>query len=113
MSLRIRLRLFSICAMGIHWQNIPPANGRELIAGDIVYHYDRLYGLDSGMTPSPLYVGVAAWKQLISVTALINYTVVFKWKIANPEFVYETLQASGPDHSIECPESCKTMGKSQ
>ena len=95
---------------GIHWQNIPPANGRELVASDIVAHYDRLYGLDSGMTPSPLYVGVAAWKQLISVTADGDYTVDFKWKIANPEFVYETLQASGPDHSIECPENVKLWG---
>ena len=95
---------------GIHWQDLPPANGRELIASDIVNHYDRLYGLDSGMTPSPLFVGVAAWKQLTSVTADGDYTVVFKWKIANPEFVYETLQASGPDHSIECPENVKQWG---
>jgi peptide/nickel transport system substrate-binding protein len=95
---------------GIHWQDLPPANGRELIASDIVNHYDRLYGLDSGMTPSPLFIGVAAWKQLTSVTADGDYTVVFKWKIANPEFVYETLQASGPDHSIECPENVKQWG---
>ena len=95
---------------GIHWQNIPPVNGRELVASDIVYHYDHNYGLDSGMTPSPLYIGTASWKQLISVTADGNYTVLFKWKIANPEFVYETLQASGPDHSIAAPEAVQLWG---
>src|SRR5208283_3953196 len=25
---------------GIHWQNIPPMNGRELVASDIVFHFD-------------------------------------------------------------------------
>ena len=29
---------------GIHWQNIPPVNGRELTSDDVAYHYHRLYG---------------------------------------------------------------------
>jgi ABC-type transport system substrate-binding protein len=28
---------------GIHWQNIPPLNGREFVASDVVFHYDRIY----------------------------------------------------------------------
>ena len=41
-------------AQGVHWQNIPPANGREFIADDVVYHYNRMYGLGGGFTnPSP------------------------------------------------------------
>ena len=40
---------------GIHWQNIPPVNGREFTADDVVYHYDRMFGLGDGFTkPSPV-----------------------------------------------------------
>ena len=39
---------------GIHWQDIPPVNGREFTADDVAYHYDRLYGLGHGFTkPGP------------------------------------------------------------
>jgi peptide/nickel transport system substrate-binding protein len=58
---------------GIHWQNIPPVNGREFTADDVVYTVNRL------MSPqSPAY---ATWKasQLKSVTALDKYTVEFKY----------------------------------
>ena len=30
---------------GVRWQNLPPANGREFTADDVVFHYNRLYGL--------------------------------------------------------------------
>jgi peptide/nickel transport system substrate-binding protein len=26
---------------GIHWQDIPPSNGREFTADDVVFHYNR------------------------------------------------------------------------
>ena len=46
---------------GIHWQNIPPANGREFTAADVVFHYDRMFGLGDGFTkPSPYWATVAA-----------------------------------------------------
>ena len=35
---------------GVHYQNIPPANGREMAAADIVYHYNRIIGLGDGFT---------------------------------------------------------------
>ena len=35
---------------GVHWQNIPPANGREFVADDVVFHFHRMYGLGSGYT---------------------------------------------------------------
>ena len=28
---------------GVYWQNKPPANGREFVASDVVFNYDRLY----------------------------------------------------------------------
>jgi ABC-type transport system substrate-binding protein len=40
---------------GIHYQNIPPVNGREFTADDVVFHYQRLYGLGSGITPPSYY----------------------------------------------------------
>ena len=33
---------------GIYWQDIPPANGREFTAEDVVFHFNRMYGLGSG-----------------------------------------------------------------
>jgi len=43
---------------GIHWQDIPPVNGREFTADDVAYHYHRLWGLGSGLTPSPDHCSV-------------------------------------------------------
>src|SRR5271157_5072771 len=35
---------------GIHWQDIPPANGREFVADDVVFHFNRMYGLGGSFT---------------------------------------------------------------
>jgi peptide/nickel transport system substrate-binding protein len=82
---------------GIHWQNIPPVNGRPFTAADVVFHYNRMYGLGGGFTtPSPGGAGNAMMAQLVSVTAIDQYTVVFKEKTSNPEIILEALQASDP-----------------
>lgn len=74
---------------GIHWQNISPANGREFIAADVVYHFDREYGLGGGFTkPSPFAATASLYKALTSVTATDNYTVVFKWSTSKPRAYY-------------------------
>jgi len=63
-------------------------NGREFTADDVVYHYHRLYGLGSGFTkPAPYHATVTAYHSLISVTAIDKYTVEFKWKTPNREFI--------------------------
>jgi len=63
--------------IGIRWQNLPPANGREFTADDVVFHYQRIYALGGGFTkPSPFRVGIGSGN-LISVTAADKYTVVF------------------------------------
>ena len=50
---------------GIHWQNIAPANGREFTADDVVYHYDRIFGLGDGFTtPSPVYGWSSSFAQI-------------------------------------------------
>ena len=81
---------------GIHWQNIAPANGRELVASDVVSHFDRLLGLGQGYTAPAAYLGTnSAWAPLTSVTAPDKYTVVMVWNTPNPEVALENLEAAG------------------
>jgi peptide/nickel transport system substrate-binding protein len=77
---------------GIHWQNLPPVNGREFTADDVAFHFHRLLGLGSGFTkPAPYHATVASTRELKSVTAVDRYTAVFKWSTPNPEFILETM----------------------
>ncbi len=91
-------------------RNIAPANGRELVAADVVFHYQREFGLGSGMTPSPYQSGNALMGYLKSATATDNYTVVFKWTISNPEIEMESFLDIADDNSIECPDAVKLWG---
>jgi peptide/nickel transport system substrate-binding protein len=96
---------------GIHWQNIPPASGREFVADDVVFHFNRMLGLGGGFTkPAPYWGTTATWKSLLSVTATDKYTVVMKWNTPNPEFVTENLEAPGTAVAIENPEAVKLWG---
>jgi peptide/nickel transport system substrate-binding protein len=96
---------------GVHWQNIPPANGREFIADDVVFHYNRLYGLGGGFSkPSPFRSADIRFKDLISVTALDKYTVVFKFRTLDPENIIETLHNAYQAQCIENPEAVKKWG---
>ena len=97
---------------GIHWQNIAPVNGREFTADDVVYHYDRLYGIGDGFTKVASYhTGDTAYAMLKSVTASDKYTVAFSSTTPNPEYVLEILQAApGAFWSIEAPEAVKLWG---
>ena len=79
---------------GIHWHDKAPMNGRELVAEDIVFNYNRMAGLGSGFTePSP---GSAGFTSLPteSITAPDKYTVVFKLKqvsfTARDQFYYDS-----------------------
>jgi peptide/nickel transport system substrate-binding protein len=96
---------------GIHWQNIAPANGRELVASDVVFHFDRMLGLGDGYTAPAPYLGTnSAWAPLTSVTATDNYTVVMQWNTPNPEVATENLEAPGGQVSIENPEAVQKWG---
>ena len=96
---------------GIHWQDIPPANGREFVADDVVFHYNRLYGLGGGFNkPSPFHTSVIRFQDLISVTATDKYTVVFKWRTPNPDFIMETLHSVGGAQCLENPDAVKKWG---
>ena len=81
----------------IHFQDIAPVNGRLFTSADVVYHYDRMYGIGGGFTtPSPAGIGNPMTSQLLSVTATDQFTVEFKWKTSNPEVILETVEASDP-----------------
>ena len=95
---------------GVYWQNLPPANGRQFVASDVVYNENRLYGM-GGMPGSPAQMTNTAYKKLISVTATDNFTVVFKWSIPNPTFILSTLEAPlGAAVDIMCPEVIQQYG---
>ena len=97
---------------GIYWQNIPPANGREFTADDVVFHYDRLYGWGDGFNqPSSVHIGDAPYQNMTSITTTDQHTVVFKWKINNPEYILETLQSIATSYQcFENPEAVKLWG---
>jgi len=96
---------------GIHWQNIPPVNGREFTSDDVVFHYDRMLGFGDGYTkPAPYWSGVANWKNCTSVTAIDKYTVAFKWNVTCPEFIEEIVQALGTQGWFEAPEAVQQWG---
>ena len=95
---------------GVHWQNIPPVNGREFIANDVVSHYHRLYGAGGG-SPDPAYAGVASFKSLLSVIAPDKYTVTFKWSVTNPEYIFEAIEAqTGCGQDFEATEAVQQWG---
>jgi peptide/nickel transport system substrate-binding protein len=96
---------------GVHWQNIAPANGRELTADDIIFHFDREYGLGGGYTTASPYVTFGPnFKDLISLTSPDKYTVVFKWKTPNPEIIMETMTSGGFETFMESPDEIKQYG---
>ena len=101
---------------GIHWLNVPPMNGRELTAADIAWNYHRMLGGGDGFTgPTTRLASSTVYLPLIkgSVTAIEKYTVVFKWTIANPEFILETLLGLGNDATTCPPEAVQLWGNLQ
>ena len=102
--------VFHLCR-GIHWQNLPPVNGREFTADDVAYHFHRLYGLGSGFTKlAPFHAKITMFRELLSVTAQDKYTIIFKWKIPNREFITETLIAYySPTAAFEAREAVEKM----
>ena len=98
---------------GVHWQNIPPANGREFVASDVAFHYNRLCGLGDGYTkPTPYPAGYnSTYFTIKSVTAPDKYTVIFKFSTSNEEFILETLEASATsEQCFESPDAVKQWG---
>jgi len=97
----------------VFWQNIAPVNGRQFVASDVVYHYDREYGLGDGFTaPSPDAPSDPVMSTLKSVTTTGNYTVTFDFNLNNPESILESMEAASGDdiHQEEAPEAVALWG---
>ena len=67
----------------VRWQNKPPVNGRELVADDVVYSYNRY--LESPLSAMPIRDTGA----LESITAPDKYTVVFNLNSVYSEAIHE------------------------
>ncbi len=63
---------------GVKWQNKAPVNGREFTADDVVYTFNRQFGLGGGFTKMNPYGGWSQYNQMKSITAVDKYTVVVK-----------------------------------
>ena len=62
---------------GVRWHNLPPVNGRELVADDVVDTYSRMYGLAEGFEKTP-FNGHHFNDTIISAKTIDKYTVEFK-----------------------------------
>jgi peptide/nickel transport system substrate-binding protein len=98
---------------GMHWQNLPPVNGREVVGSDIVASYVRQFGLGQG-TGSPYYSWYTQWNQLQSLTVdpTDPYTVIFQWKTSNSEFINELVNSADASNQITCPDVVKAYADS-
>ena len=75
---------------GIHWQNLPPVNGREFTADDVIYNYDRVLGNGDGFTtPNQFYAPDLS--DIDQVVKIDKYTVDFKLKQSNYWTIYQVL----------------------
>ena len=101
-----------ICVIrnNVSWQNIAPSYGRQLVASDIVAHYNRMLGL-GGSPIDQYYVGNGSWTPLLSVVASNQSgttagTVTFNWKQGtSPISILTVMQAAGADNSINNPDA--------
>ena len=98
---------------GVHYQNIDPTWGREFTSADVVYHYQRLYNLGSGMKGSPFLTGTPLQTSVKSITANDKYTVTMVWTSSNPEYIAESWQAAGNENCIEAKEAVDKWGDLQ
>jgi peptide/nickel transport system substrate-binding protein len=89
---------------GIYWQNKPPVNGREFIASDIEYSFNRLMGRIDGFKVSPMLTDMAA--RIQSVNATDKYTLVFK---LIPGY-FAQLGTLGGHTFVVAPEAVKQFG---
>ena len=83
---------------GVHWQNLPPVNGREFTSADVAYNFGRDFGHGGGFTkPSPSLSGNPLVSSITDVATPDKYTVIFKFNTPNVEFILESMEAVGED----------------
>ena len=75
----------------IYWQNIAPVSGRQFVASDVVFYYDRIYGLGDGYTKPISTTTNTMIQALVSVVAADKYTVNFNFQGVSQETIAETM----------------------
>jgi peptide/nickel transport system substrate-binding protein len=76
----------------VYWQNISPVNGRQFTSADVVYNFDREFGL-GGLTASPYAGNNPITPILTSATATDKFTVAFQFNTTNIEDILESMEA--------------------
>ena len=71
----------------VYWQNIAPVNGRQFVANDVVFYYDRIYGLGMGYTKPISTTTNTMIQALVSVVASDKYTVNFNFQGVSQETI--------------------------
>jgi peptide/nickel transport system substrate-binding protein len=95
---------------GVLWQNKAPLNGREFVAGDIVYDFERKIGLGSfAGKGSPYVTADAVTTGLQSITAPDKYTVVIKWKYPSLD-ILDNLSDAGLQLRTAIPKELVDLG---
>jgi peptide/nickel transport system substrate-binding protein len=85
---------------GIRFQDLPPANGRELTADDVLYSFDRIASLTTGATPF--------WKTgIASKSAPDPYTVEVR---LNSPYAYTMAEFGGQRTAIVPKEAVEQWG---
>jgi peptide/nickel transport system substrate-binding protein len=95
---------------GIMWQNKPPLNGREFVATDVVYDFERLIGIGvfTGKG-SPYVTADEVTAALQSITAPDKYTVIIKWKYPSLDML-DNLSDAGLQLRAIVPKEVVDMG---
>ena len=94
----------------VYWQNIAPVNGRQLTSADVVYSFDREFGLGDGFTTvSPGGNSDPVQPILKSVTATDNFTVAFQFNTDSEEDILESMESIAA-YAIVAPEAVQQYG---
>ncbi len=93
---------------GIRFQNKPPVNGREMVAADVKYCFDRLCGLGDFTKAGPSPYNYGGLESIKEVTTPDKNTVVFKCK----EFYFALLPRILTEFATEIyPPECISLPK--
>ncbi len=102
------LRLIVKLRQGVRFHDKPPVNGREMVATDVKFSFDRRFGTGSGFTEMSPHYRRPGMKNLDKVTAPDKYTVVFHFKV--PSYLNETVILYDYNTQTYAPELIKETG---
>ncbi len=88
---------------GVRWHNIPPTNGRELVAEDVKYIYEWY-------TSQPRAPVNQDWKYVESITVPDKYTIVFHTNAPQTSEFLNMFYASGGGAMMFSPDPVKEYG---